>query len=191
MRDLNKVAKQCMEELASINIGDGFENVLEIKVNTRAKKRWGQCRRVRGFYYININADLLDESTDLSGLKSTIIHELLHTLPGCLNHGATWNSYASKVNRELGYNIKRCSSDEEKGLSAEMIKKRTNDELVRKVSSIKYIVVCNSCGNKNFYQKRAKVIDYPQLYRCGRCRGKLSVQMAEVNWEAVAERLAS
>jgi len=81
MRNLDEYAIQCMEELDAIGIEYG--NIIEVKVNTRAKKRWGQCRAVPGGYSINISVVLLDERNDEQGLKETIIHELLHSCKGC------------------------------------------------------------------------------------------------------------
>lgn len=41
MRDVNVIAIECMRELENIGIKCG--NVIKIDINTRAKKRWGQC----------------------------------------------------------------------------------------------------------------------------------------------------
>lgn len=174
MRNLNEVAKQCMDELDSIGIQYG--NVVEFKVNTRAKSRWGQCKYIgSGKYSININADLLDERTGIDGLKNTIIHELLHSCNGCMAHNATWNSLANKVHRELGYNIKRTSCAEEKCLSQEMIEERNAEFLQRKKSRIKYIVSCENCGVLAKYQRWTKACENPRAYRCARCKGNITV----------------
>ena len=169
MRDLKRYAMECMEELDSIGIPYG--DVRGWEVNTRAKKRWGQCRRTNGYYYININAELLNENNSVDGLKNTIIHELLHTCQGCMGHNAQWNKWASKVYRELGYNIKRVSSAEEKGLSEERMEARAEQFKSR----IKYKVTCIKCGSTGYYQRMTKFIKYPSNYKCGRCGGKFEV----------------
>lgn len=48
MRDLTAYAIECMTELD--NIGIEYGNIIEFTVNTRAKKRWGQCKAVPGGY---------------------------------------------------------------------------------------------------------------------------------------------
>lgn len=53
MRDLTAYAIECMTELD--NIGIEYGNIIEFTVNTRAKKRWGQCKAVPGGYSINIS----------------------------------------------------------------------------------------------------------------------------------------
>lgn len=65
----------------------------------------------------------LREDTDIDGLKNTIIHELLHTCKGCMKHTGEWKQLAEKVNRYYGYNIKRCDSADEKGISEEQKEK--------------------------------------------------------------------
>lgn len=166
MRNINDYAKRCMTELDDIGIEYG--NIIEFKVNTRAKKRWGQCKAVPGGYSINISAILLDERNDEQGLKNTIIHELLHSCKGCMNHGENWKRLAAKVNRAYGYNIKRCSSADEKGVQEETRPIKTTRE-------IKYIVKCNGCGHTYTRTKMSKLIQHPEHYRCGCCGGKLSV----------------
>lgn len=112
MRDVNVIAIECMRELENIGIKCG--NVIKIDINTRAKKRWGQCRKIGNNYIIEVNQILLREDTDIDGLKNTIIHELLHTCKGCMKHTGEWKQLAEKVNRYYGYNIKRCDSADEK-----------------------------------------------------------------------------
>ena len=123
MRDLIDFTIQCMNELDRIGIPYG--NVIDVTINTRAKKRWGQCRKVPGGFTININVVLLDEKNDVDGLRNTIFHELLHTCPDCWNHGTQWKAYAAMIRRELGYNIQRTSSAEEKGVITEPETERT------------------------------------------------------------------
>lgn len=115
MRDVNVIAIECMRELENIGIKCG--NVIKIDINTRSKKRWGQCRKIGNNYIIEVNQILLREDTDIDGLKNTIIHELLHTCKGCMKHTGEWKQLAEKVNRYYGYNIKRCDSADEKGIS--------------------------------------------------------------------------
>lgn len=112
MRDLIEYACKAMEMLDSIGVQYG--NIIDFTVNTRAQKRWGQCRKVPGGYTININAVLLDERNSEDGLMNTILHELAHSVDGCMNHGTNWKAVANHIHNALGYNIKRTDSAEEK-----------------------------------------------------------------------------
>ena len=158
MRDLIEYACKAMDMLDSIGVRYG--NIIDFTVNTTAKKRWGQCRKVPGGYEININAVLLDERNSEDGLMNTILHELAHSVDGCMNHGANWKAVANKIFIDLGYNIKRTDSAEDKGVI----------ESTRKIE-YKYQFRCKGCG-KIVGRCRASRFTYNyQCYRCGYCGG--------------------
>lgn len=159
MRDLMIHVLECMEKLDAIGIEYG--NIKEVTVNTRAKKRWGQCCTVPGGFSININVDLLDERNSVEGLENTIIHELLHSCKGCMNHGEKWKSLARKVKSAYGYEIKRCNSSSDKGV-----------EHQREIA-YKYIIQCEKCKKLIKRQRKSMIVEYPSLYRCGTCGGNL------------------
>ena len=137
-------------------------------VNTRAKKRWGDCRAVGdGTFDIGISARLLADDVSEQALRDTIAHELLHTVDGCRGHTGLWKTLAERVTRELaGYSISRVTSAEEKGFQAEQ-------SPAPKPPVYRYALVCVRCGQTIRRQKASKVILYPQRYRCAKCGGKL------------------
>lgn len=163
MRDLESYALRCMEKLDQLGIKYG--NILAVTPNTRAKSRWGQCRKVPGGYTININVDLLDEESGPDGeegLINTLLHELLHSCEGCMNHGPNWKALAATVYRATGYNIKRTSSAEEKGMTPSI-----------RAVKYKYAVQCECCGHVFYRQKACKLTKHPEWFRCGICKGSL------------------
>lgn len=161
MRDLQKIATECLKELDAIGIKYG--KIVEFKVNTRAKKRWGQCKTISGGFSINISYVLLDENNSIDGLKNTIIHEILHTCKGCLNHGEMWKRQAAKVNKAYGYNIKRCSSADEKGVEV--------DDRKTEPKKIKHSFRCKTCGTVVNRTRESKFTKHYTHYRCGKCGG--------------------
>ena len=162
-RDLNAYFNTCLKEVEAIGIRPG--NIVEVKVNTRARHRWGQCKCVPGGYSININAALLNPSNDERGLKETLIHEILHTVPGSMDHGIVWKSHAEEMNRHYGYNIKRCSSSEEKGVTEDY------------GSRPKYTITCQRCGRTFGRDRASNLIKHTSLYYCARCKGPLKVRI--------------
>ena len=96
MRDLTTYAVRCMKDLDAIGVRYG--NVIDFTVNTRARKRWGQCEAVP---------------------------ELLHTCKNCMNHGRDWKILAEKVNRAYHLNISRTASADQKGLLPETLPEKT------------------------------------------------------------------
>ena len=161
MRDLQKIARECMTELD--NLGIEYGNIKSFEINTRAKKRWGQCKAVTDGYTINISIRLLDEDTPLKSLKETVFHEILHTCKGCFNHGEMWKRYALKINKAYGYNIKRCTSASEKGV-----------ERITEAKQIKHKFVCENCGQVINRLKESKFTKYYTRYKCSACGGKFT-----------------
>ena len=159
MRDLEAYAAICMAEQRRLHIP--FSENTEFRVNTRAKKRFGQCQKQGDRYFINISAFMLDERTGLNGLKSTIHHELLHTCPDCMNHGSRWKTYAALLNRTYGYCISTTNSPEEYRVPQEL------------QLSAKYILRCKRCGQEYKRQKMTATVSHPEKYHCGRCGGDL------------------
>ncbi len=159
MKDLLQLAAICKAELESIGIRCG--NVRSWQVNTRSNTRWGQCRQLAsGVFEISIAACLLSDDVDIQKAKDTIVHELLHTLPGCMDHSTKWKAMAQKVNRSLpGYRIQRTTSREEKGI--------TNSQESR------YLLRCSGCGRETPRNRMSPLVQHPGSYRCAVCHGEL------------------
>ena len=60
-------------------------------------------------YYIEISGFTLD-NTERS-LRNTLIHELIHTVPGGLTHTGEWKKWAKYVSEKTGYDIRRFDGD--------------------------------------------------------------------------------
>lgn len=157
MRDLQQYISICQYELASIGIQCGA--IEEIKVNTRAKRKFGLCQKSNNGYIIEISYILLYEQNPELALKNTIIHELLHTCEGCFNHGVQWQVLADKVNKHFGYHIQRIDSDDDIGI-------------VYNPCKYKYVLKCKKCGSEFKRMKRSNFVAHPEYYRCD-CGGKI------------------
>ena len=165
MRDIMEYAEFCMEMLDEIGVP--YRTPETFTINTRAR-RWGQCKRVNatGKYYIDINITLLDERNGEDGLINTILHELLHTCPNCMNHGTEWKKWAAKVMRHYGYNITRVSDDDDKDV--------TTGNFNYKPTVYKYLLYCEDCGKLVARRKRrCDLTEYPMLWKHSGCGGSL------------------
>lgn len=162
MKDLQKVAGECVTELNAIGISPA-QNI-RWTVNSRAKSRWGLCRKLdKTTYEIQISDSLLQDDVSDTATKNTVIHELLHTLPGGGSHTGVWKAAAAKVNRCYSwYCIKRGTSSAEKGIAA-----------VPREYNGKYAIRCTGCGTEIVRERMSVIIQHPEHYRCGICRGKL------------------
>lgn len=158
MKNLQAIYKECKKELWDIGIVTGF--IKKVVEDNRAKKRWGNCEKEGNEYIIKISSELLQDNVSDTSLKNTLIHEMLHTIEGGMTHKGNWKKAAERVNRLLGYNIKRTTSYEEKGIE-------------RNEAIYKFIVKCEKCGTEYKRIKMGKLIQHPENFRCGLCKGEL------------------
>ena len=162
---LEELYKQCIEELKLINIEPQKNRTIEIKINTRSKKRYGCCKKIlKERFQIEISEWVMDLKEDI--IKNTIMHELIHCMPRCNNHGEYFKNYASAINEKLGYNISR-TGNKEQDFSI------SNLEYTEKQINFNYKVVCESC-NQTFFRQRVRK-NLTRRYRCGKCGGKFIV----------------
>ena len=181
---LQKVYKECISELNKIGINfEGKE--IKIVLSKRNNKRYGCCKpeipdeqykivKRNGFkcivkfenykkYTIEISRWVLDLKENI--IKNTIIHELIHCLPYCNNHGENFKNYANLINTKLGYNISRAGNKKEDF-------KDSNLEYIEK-EEYRYKIQCKKC-DKIFYRKRLQK-NFIKKYRCSKCLGKLDI----------------
>lgn len=173
MKDVYELVDTAINQCLNVGITPGA--IVEITINRRAANRWGRTTRLSGGrgYRIEISSELLDDAVSYKATMDTVMHEVLHTCKDCMNHGKIWKYYANIVNHKYGYDIKRTTSYEEKGLSM-------NSSKVQ----YKYIVTCTNCGAVNRYQREGKVVQYIKKYgsracTCGRC-GHSSFKVEEL-----------
>ncbi len=135
----------------------------QVRLNRRARTRFGCCIRKDGAYTIELSAKLAEEGTE-GAILQVLAHEVLHTCYGCSNHGARWKGYAQRMNDTYGYHIRRTDNYSELGIE--------DDRPMR------YWVVCGKCGRRIPRMKRSPLVDHPERYRCV-CGGPLRVETAE------------
>lgn len=159
MKDLKKLFIECKNELDKIGIKYG--NISDISINTRSKKRWGQCIIVSNskewknkVFLINISDRLLQDNISDNACKETILHEILHTCKNCFNHGKEWKELCNIVNYNYPYyKIKRTSTAEEKGI------------IVNKEIEYKYALKCKKCGRIIYRHRMSDFVKFPHLYK--------------------------
>ena len=97
-------------------------------------------------------------------LKESLIHELVHTLPGAFNHGAYFKGYGRMFHSYYpDYTIERVS----RGGSSYI-------PPTRKIN-YKYKITCNTCGAVSMYQRLCDTVRYCSkqysICYCNRCKG--------------------
>lgn len=147
----------CLNKVLAIGIPVGF--IESVRVNSTFAC-WGRCAcsRTNHFFRIEISERLLLNGS-YEGIDNTVIHELLHTCPDCQKHTGMWKYYANLVNDAYGFNIKRLSGNDEKGMD--------DDDYT---SSLPYVCQCDTCGTLVGRKSKSQFIVHPDWYKC-KCGG--------------------
>lgn len=94
----------------------------------------------------NVFNDINDLDEFNNKLISTMIHECIHTIPGCWNHQQKFKAIAALVNSKYPrYYVGRATSVA---------------SLVEKPHEFKYRVTCKCCGHNNYYMRKPQIYDY-------------------------------
>lgn len=186
---LQKIYKHCIQELESIGLNILNEEqigTIEISISKRNNKRYGACKqeepdvktkyiekvgKKRYIRYEKFNKHIIEISPWLMDLneeiiKNTIMHEIIHCLPNCNNHGETFKKYAKYINERLGYNISRVGNKKEDYI-------KSNVEYVEK-ENYKYHIMCMNCG-QSFFRKRLQR-NFARKFKCAKCGGKFEIK---------------
>ncbi len=186
---LQKIYFECLQELKQIGIDFQKESefgTIEIVLSSRSKKRYGMCkqeepdvttryiekrgrRKVIKYakykkHKIEISVWVMQLNEDI--IKNTIIHELIHCIPNCNNHGKDFKKYAKYISDKLGYDIKTVGNKKEDY-------GKSNIEYQENIT-YKYKIQCKNC-DQIFYRNRI-CKNFMQKYRCGKCNGRLKVE---------------
>lgn len=156
MNDCDGLMREVAKQARKLGIPISGQIEPHVRINRRAVNRLGCCRRQGNGYVIELAARVAESAEE--SCRETLAHELLHTCPGCQNHGGLWKKYARQMNEAYGYNIKRVAAEE----TAESIQPRP----------FKYIVRCEKCGAEIGRYRASPLTRHPERYRC-RCGGRL------------------
>jgi predicted SprT family Zn-dependent metalloprotease len=134
-------------------------NLSEIKIGYKEMKPWGVCRYTPRFnnFEIYISRKLIS-SNNIVAIKNTIMHEIIHTCKGALNHGANFKRYG-KMCETFGYTITRLLSEEEV----------FGHKIENKSDSYKYVIKCPHCGKEYGYNRFTRAVAMSNKYICGKC----------------------
>lgn len=164
--EIEAIFNQCQKDLEEMGIG--HESIVEFEIENLKNTRFGYARWIpeKEGWHISVSKVFLDDRTDLSGLRGTIYHELLHTLPDCDNHGKKWQDLADAVQRKFpACHVGRVADNKEIGIP----------DSVFLTGKEKYMILCKDCGHRGFRTRWTSLLEHIEEYECGGCKGKLQV----------------
>ena len=165
--DVDKLLTRAIAQARAVNIPVSPHICPRVRLNSRARTRFGCCVRREGRYTIELSAQLAEQG-DERAVFQVLAHEVLHTCQGCANHGARWRGYAQRMNEAYGLDIRRADSFAALG--------------VVDSRPVRYWVVCSRCGRRIPRMKRSPLVDHPERYRCT-CGGALLVEAGDQQGE--------
>ena len=131
------------------------------KIGRNSKKHSGYFLRIGGLFNLIPNEELAKIR-----FQSTIIHELIHTIPGCMNHGSKFQRICYLVNKKYPqYKLQTATGAEDFGIQL--------DE-----PTPKYKIICKCCGKEYLYQRKPKL--NINMYKCSKC-GKSNLELININ----------
>ena len=159
-------AKEILKKCINLVQQEGIpvaEKIEKIYINDKIRSRFGSCRKENGSYYIELSGKIMPCEDRV--IETVLLHELLHTCPGCMNHGFRWKKYAEIINQKYGYEITASSRYETFGM-----------ENPESREPVKYTILCTNCGNRIERRRRCPLVEKADRYRCGKCGGILKIK---------------
>ena len=100
-------------------------------------------------------------------IKNTIMHELIHCMPYCNNHGTEFKKYANLINNNYGYDISRVGNKRKDF-------EKSNIDYNEK-ENYNYRIICTGCGQEFYRQRLSK--SFTRKFRCGKCGNSFKVSL--------------
>lgn len=157
MQEFDALLSRVISEARALEIPVSPRICPHVQINRRAVTRFGCCRRQGDGYLIELSGRLLEASE--AACSQTLAHEVLHTCPGCLDHGPRWKAFAARMNTAYGYEIARTGTCEALG--------------VPECKSVRHLLVCDRCGMQFKRTRSSRLVQHPERYRC-KCGGTLT-----------------
>lgn len=177
MKNYMEMYHKALEILDDLNIEYG--NIIEVKLNYRAKNRFGQCRKnnLTNTYSLNFNYLIFDDNANDVAIMNTIIHEVLHTCKDCMTHRNEWKRLANYVTRNTKYTITRTNSYADFGIERPKKEKKHN-----------YVFVCEDCGQVIIRERASNFTKNHHAYRCGKCGGSFRFDAENSNYQILTSK---
>lgn len=146
--DILKEVKEDFEILESLGYSEMKDRKVSVKFGKQAKAL-GYCKKTTRnkipYYTIEINKEYLSVAP-AADVHNTIMHECIHCVDGCMNHGDKWKAVANKVNVKFEFTP---------------ITRTTNCPEYREVlnKKYKYFATCNTCNYTYKWMRRGRLFD--------------------------------
>lgn len=151
--------KKC-EEMAK-ETGLTLPTGIVYKMNGRFTRTLGRCSKktTRGYvtHTIEVSEKYFTECVNTGNIfmiEDTLLHEMCHALPKCMNHGEEWQRAANRINVKFGYDIKRCC--ESNDITTRVLFANCDTTTIH----------CAGCGKDYTKKSNSVIVKNVTKYRC-------------------------
>lgn len=114
---INRMFTECRELLTGLSVPISESVSPVVKLNGR-RSAFGLCipkgsGKSRSDYDFYIEMSGFSVNNSEKSIRNTLLHELIHTVPGGMCHTGEWKKWAQYVSEKTGFHISRCGSEDE------------------------------------------------------------------------------
>lgn len=161
--EARKIVKECCPDFK--------DPIITFKLS-KARSYWAYVeKKGSNYFWIRVSdvfAEIKDSEKRREELLETLIHELVHTIPNCMNHKTCWKANCHRVRIKYPKFTLERTSDMDKY------------EITTKERANKYLITCTHCGHTWDYKRRPKWIERADRCQCPYCRNK-GMEVCEVD----------
>lgn len=166
--NLYLLLQEVQQELINLGYYEISDNYYSLELNNRYTRTLGTCEKISSVdYKISLNSKMLAYNTEMD-IKNTLMHELIHSIKGCMNHGKKFQLIATEVNRKYSeYNIgTHATKTNYTNIYRKELKKHRN---------YKYLVKCQNCNEEWRFKRETELTKtlkqdpLSQRFRCPYC----------------------
>lgn len=148
------------------NLGYKTNPINHVGLSNRMTKTLALTHKKNGIFWIDFNTKFLATADDKS-IREVAMHEAIHLIDGCLNHGKKFKEVANIVNTKYGFNVGRTFYD--KGYHDERIQMKAQKPF--------WTIKCGGCGKVvGPWYRAGKVVKScmkgEKRFSCKRCGSK-------------------
>ena len=148
VEDIEREVNEDVRLVAALGYPELLDNEYDVVINHKRAKALGRCTKIgrTNKYTITINKNHLEFSA-AKEVHNTIMHEVIHSVHGCMNHGPKWQKIAHEVNNTYEFTpITRVAN-----ISTPEYEEYSKNQY-------KYVIECSKCHSKWRYMRKTRTV---------------------------------
>jgi predicted metal-dependent hydrolase len=108
---LNLILKEAISNIRKLGLKSKYRVKRKLLVSSRYRTAWAKCcYDTKTGFEICISDKMF--TANLEAARTIIYHEVIHTLPGCFNHGPNFKNAAALINKRFTVKVSRFMTEE-------------------------------------------------------------------------------